>query len=159
MSGRCSACFWYAEATQTRDAASRAHRLFLTAVRAPLLQADGKTLVVQTMPSQLLEQSKSTLRATFSSVLKKRIFTLTYDRSTAMTWHMVQKLRSARRVSGVLLCSASTIKSIQLKFLEALDTLSDQRRGALAMERQTKTLSAVLDLFSSGALVMDEVRR
>ena len=116
-------------------------------------------LVVQTMPSQLLEQSKSTLRATFSSVLKKRIFTLTYDRSTAMTWHMVQKLRSARRVSGVLLCSASTIKSIQLKFLEALDTLSDQRRGALAMERQTKTLSAVLDLFSSGALVMDEVRR
>ena len=130
----------------------RTHRLFLTAVRAP--QADGKTLVVQTMPNQLLEQSKSTLRATFSSVLKKRIFTLTYDRSTAMTWHMVQKLRSARRVSGVLLCSASTIKSIQLKFLEALDTLSDQRRGALAMERQTKTLSAVLDLFSSGALVL-----
>ena len=36
-----------------------------------LLLADGKTLVVQTMPLALLEQSKATLRATFSSIIRK----------------------------------------------------------------------------------------
>ena len=36
-----------------------------------LLLADGKTLVMQTMPLALLEQSKATLRATFSSIMRK----------------------------------------------------------------------------------------
>ena len=46
-----------------------------TTVVGPLLAlmlADGKSLVLQTMPPALLEQSKATLRATFSSIVRKR---------------------------------------------------------------------------------------
>ena len=46
--------------------------------------ADGERLVVQTMPPALLEQSKATLRATFSSIIRKRVFTLAFDRSSEM---------------------------------------------------------------------------
>ena len=35
------------------------------------MSTDGKTLVMQTMPLALLEQSKATLRATFSSIMRK----------------------------------------------------------------------------------------
>ena len=123
-----------------------------------LLLADTDTLVVQTMPPSLLEQSRETLRATFSSIVKKRIYTLNYDRSSDMTWATVQKLRAARRHCGVLLCSASTIKSVELKLLEALDTLADPRRvQSLSSERQVKTIKGALDIFATGVLVMDEV--
>ena len=110
------------------------------------------------MPPSLLEQSRETLRATFSSIVKKRIYTLNYDRSSDMTWATVQKLRAARRHCGVLLCSASTIKSVELKLLEALDTLADPRRvQSLSSERQVKTIKGALDIFATGVLVMDEV--
>ena len=47
------------------------------------------------MPPSLLEQSRETLRATFSAIVKKRIYTLNYDRSSDMTWATVHKLRAA----------------------------------------------------------------
>ena len=86
-----------------------------------LLLGDGETLVVQTMPPALLEQSKATLRATFSSIVRKRVFTLSFDRSSEMRWATVDKLKTAARNRGVVLCTAATIKSLQLKLLEKLD--------------------------------------
>ena len=46
--------------------------------------ADGERLVVQTMPPALLEQSKATRRETFFSIVRKRVFTLSFDRSSDM---------------------------------------------------------------------------
>ena len=121
-------------------------------------QLNLKPVMAKWMPPSLLEQSRETLRATFSSIVKKRIYTLNYDRSSDMTWATVQKLRAARRHCGVLLCSASTIKSVELKLLEALDTLADPRRvQSLSSERQVKTIKGALDIFATGVLVMDEV--
>ena len=136
----------------------------------------GATLVVQTMPQALLEQSKATLRATFSAIMRKRVFTLPYfttrmhtastpnarrmhaacaphahrmhtactlhtrcwlrrrvftlsfERSSELGWGTVEKLLSARHNRGVVLCTGSTIKSLQLKLLERMDVLRDTRR-------------------------------
>merc|ERR1712185_217324 len=132
-----------------------------TTVVGPLLTlmlGDGEALVLQTMPPALLEQSKFTLRGTFSSIIRKRVFTLAFDRSSEMTWATVSKLRSAARNRGVLLCSATTIKSIQLKLLEKLDVLRDERRKHHpSMERDVRTLAETLRMFARGVLVMDEV--
>ena len=102
-----------------------------TTVVGPLLAlmlGDGETLVVQTMPPALLEQSKATLRATFSSIVRKRVFTLSFDRSSEMRWATVDKLHSAAHNRGVVLATAATIKSLQLKLLEKMDVLRDVRR-------------------------------
>ena len=106
-----------------------------TTVIGPLLAlmlADGSRLVVQTMPPALLEQSKATLRATFSSIVRKRVFTLSFDRSSEMRWATVDKLQSAARNRGVVLCTAATIKSLQLKMLERMDVLRDATRSCAA---------------------------
>jgi hypothetical protein len=97
-----------------------------TTVVGPLLTlmlADGQSLVVQMMPPALLEQTKLTLRATFSSIIKKQVFILNFDRSSRMTWQTVDKLVTAMRNRGVVLATATSIKSIQLKLIEELDVL------------------------------------
>jgi hypothetical protein len=76
----------------------------------------------------LLEQSKATLRATFSAIMRKRVFTLVFERSSELGWDTVEKLHSARRSGGVVLCTGSTIKALQLKLLEKMDVLRDTRR-------------------------------
>ena len=132
-----------------------------TTVVGPLLAlmlGDGERLVVQTMPPALLEQSKATLRATFSSIVRKRVFTLSFDRSSELSWATVSKLQSAARNRGVVLCTASTIKSLQLKLLEKMDVLRDTRRKHHpSMERDVRALAEGLRLFDRGALIMDEV--
>jgi hypothetical protein len=55
-----------------------------TTVVGPLLAlclADGKTLVMQTMPSALLEMSRNVLRGVFASLVPKRVYTIVFDRS------------------------------------------------------------------------------
>eukprot|EP00965_Chrysotila_dentata_P142133 4698934-Pleurochrysis_carterae.AAC.1 len=110
-----------------------------------LLLADGRTLVLQTMPPALLEQSKATLRAAFSSIVRKRVFTLSFDRSSEMRWPTVEKLRRAARNRGVVLATANTIKSLQLKMLEKMDELRDHRRKQHpVMEEAMRALVQVL---------------
>eukprot|EP00967_Tisochrysis_lutea_P092455 scaffold133291_cov31-Tisochrysis_lutea.AAC.6 len=132
-----------------------------TTVVGPLLAlmlGDGETLVIQTMPQALLEQSKATLRATFSSIMRKRVFTLVFDRCSELTWQTVEKLHSARATRGVVLCTASTIKSLQLKALEKMDLLRDSRRRQHpSMEVDLRTLVAGLSIFRTSCLIMDEV--
>eukprot|EP00966_Prymnesium_polylepis_P160721 3714776-Prymnesium_polylepis.1 len=120
-----------------------------------LLLGDGETLVMQTMPPALLEQSKATLRATFSSIIRKRVFTLSFDRSSEMRWATVEKLQSAARNRGAVLCTASTIKSIQLKLLEKMDLLLDtKRKQHPSMEHDVRCLAKVIGMFDSGCLIM-----
>ncbi|KOO34742.1 nxn protein, partial [Chrysochromulina tobinii] len=123
-----------------------------------LLLADGQTLVMLTMPPSLLEQQKAVMRATFSSIMRKRSFTLLFDRSSEITWSTVEKLQSAATNCGVVLCTAQTIKSLQLKLIEKMYVLSNATaRHSPAMELDVCALANVMRLFRSGCLVMDEV--
>ena len=124
-----------------------------------LMLGDGRTLVVQTMPPALLEQSKATLRATFSSIVRKRVFTLSFERSSALRWSTVEKLQSAMRNNGVVLCTASTIKSLQLKLLEKMEMMVEPNGQLVdrSIEHDVRALARVIKLFKSGCLIMDEV--
>lgn len=132
-----------------------------TTVVGPMLAltlGDGDMLVLQTMPQALLEQSKATLRATFSAIMSKRVFTLVFERSSELGWDTVEKLLAARRNRGVVLCTASTIKSLQLKMLEKMDVLRDTRRKQHpSMEVDLRALVEVMKVYKNSCLIMDEV--
>lgn len=56
-----------------------------TTVVGPLLAlmlGDGKSLVTQVVPPALLEFSRGIMRSTFSSIMHKRIYTLSCDRAS-----------------------------------------------------------------------------
>jgi len=57
-----------------------------------------------------------------------------------------------------VLCTAATIKSLQLKLLEKMDVLRDEKRKQHpSMEVDLRALVEVIKLFKSSILVMDEV--
>ena len=56
-----------------------------TTVISPLLSlilADGASLIHQVVPKHLLDQTKQVMRTCFSNVIPKRVYTLTFDRSS-----------------------------------------------------------------------------
>lgn len=134
-----------------------------TTVVGPLLSlllADGERLVVQTMPPALLEQSMATLRATFGAVLLKRIYTLEVDRSSETTWHTADKLDLARKERGVVLCSAQSLKALQLKLIEKMVKLQNAKRdldASPSMANDIRALVKITAQFRSGLVIMDEV--
>lgn len=91
-----------------------------------LMLGDGKSLVVQVVPPALLEFSRSVMRSTFSSIMHKRIYTLTSDRAAKVDQSMFKKLSNAVRTRGVVISTPTSIKSVQLKFLEMLHMLEDE---------------------------------
>ena len=86
------------------------------------------------------------------------MFTLTFDRSSEIKWATYEKLQAAAQHSGVVLCTAPTIKSMQLKLLEKMHVLSDPTgQHHVSLELDVCALVQVMKLFKSGCLVMDEV--
>lgn len=132
-----------------------------TTVIAPLLAlmlGDGKNLVVSVVPKALLDMSRNVMRSTFSSIIEKRIYTLVFDRGSDVPATLVDKLKSARRERGVVIATPTTIKSLQLKFLELLSQISDVNRPRVPeMVSQVEMLAKVLEIFDKGVLLMDEV--
>ena len=88
----------------------------------------------------------------------RRVFTLVFERSSELGWDTVEKLMAARRNRGVVLCTASTIKSLQLKLLEKMDVLRDTRRKQHpSMEVDLRALVEVMRVYEKSCLIMDEV--
>ena len=89
-----------------------------TTVVCPLLTlmlGDGANLIVQVVPPALLEFSRSVMRSTFSSIMQKRIFTLSFDRSSEIDPTILKKLLTAKHSRGVVISTPTTVKSIMLK--------------------------------------------
>ena len=123
-----------------------------------LLLGDGKNLIVQVVPPALLEFSRSIMRSTFSSIMHKRIYTLTFDRSTEINSSVYRKLCASVTNRGVVICTPTTIKSIMLKFLELADLIRDNsQKHSLQLEKDCQELGRTLQLFQESILIMDEV--
>jgi hypothetical protein len=58
-----------------------------------LLMADGSALVTLVVPPALVEFSRGVLRRTFSSIVRKRVYTLQFDRNDALDPRIESKLR------------------------------------------------------------------
>lgn len=125
-----------------------------------LLLGESDALIFQTMPSALLEQSLATLRATFSSVVRKRIFTLTVDRASCVGWDVADRMEQARQCKGVVLCSAQTLKALQLKLLEQMAKVFASKKShdtPPSAAHEVRALTKIVELTRSSILIMDEV--
>eukprot|EP00931_Biecheleriopsis_adriatica_P073552 TRINITY_DN47812_c0_g1_i1.p1 TRINITY_DN47812_c0_g1~~TRINITY_DN47812_c0_g1_i1.p1 ORF type:complete len:4288 (-),score=931.49 TRINITY_DN47812_c0_g1_i1:37-12879(-) len=112
-----------------------------TTVVGPMLAlclTDGNTVVLQTMPSALLDMTRNVLREVFGSSLPKWIFTLTFDRTqdeVQPVLEVVEKLELAQKHRGITIATPEAIKSLALKMIETLHSLEQQslfwqKRGA-----------------------------
>jgi hypothetical protein len=123
-----------------------------------LMLGDGQNLVTQVVPPALLEFSRGIMRSTFSSIIYKRVYTLSFDRTSTASDALINKLEHARRNRGIVISTPTSIKSIMLKFIEHLHILDDPSLPSPAgTTKQIACLARILQLFRDGALVMDEV--
>jgi hypothetical protein len=172
-----------------RQNTSMCHQMIMgagkTTVVAPLLAlmlADGKSLVTQVVPHALLEFSRGVMREKFSAVVRKAIFTFSFDRSSAITKELYMKLVKARDSRAIMCATPTSVKSLMLKLVEMLRQLeaskaekrikpsffSLSKAARRAKESQViKELKVnpedvfycveILKLFKSGVLLLDEV--
>lgn len=157
---------------------------------APLLAlnlADTKALVTQVVPDSLLEQSRDVMWQCFSQIITKRILTLTFGRSSCSSQThvnmLLRKLENTRDTGGVVITTATAIKSLILKFIEVQRILAtsesellrdldcaayagqDQhskrlKKRATDLQDSVKAsdgLSLVLKMWKDGFLLADEV--
>ena len=116
--------------TAAKTGNSRVHQMIMGAgkstVVCPLLAlmlGNNNTLVMQVVPVALLEFSRSVMRERFSSLLRKPVYTFTFDRFTAASPQLLSKILHARRLSAVMLTSPTSLKSFVLKFIETVHLL------------------------------------
>ena len=134
-----------------------------TTVVSPLISlilAQGSFLVVQCVPPALLEMSSRIFRSTFSSVIQKRLYTFACDRSTPGTKATLEKLRSARDHSSIVITTPPAIKSMFLKFVENLTIVTDRSHRKFddrEIRPETEVWADVLALFRDGVCIIDEV--
>jgi hypothetical protein len=132
-----------------------------TTVVGPLLAlmlGDGEHLVLQVVPPALLEFSRSIMRSTFSSIMYKRVYTLSFDRSSPANPAIYSKLFSASKKRGVVISTPTSVKSIMLKLIENMDAIVDEgHQKSLSIQKDVTELSKVLKLFRESVLIMDEV--
>ena len=136
-----------------------------TTVVAPLLAlclADGDSLVLSVVPKALLEMSRKQMRETFATIITKRIYTMSFDRGTIVTAAMHRSLQNAKRNRGVVVATPTTLKSIQLVYVETLQRLDTYRREGPFSKVQELSfecheLAKILQTFREGVLLLDEV--
>lgn len=127
-----------------------------TTVIAPLLTlllADGRSLVTLVVPDALLAQTVAVMRAQYSAIFQKRVYTLDFDRTEQREEELdrlLTKLIAARDTKSVICATPEAIKSLMLKFIEFVQ-VGDER---------CEMLRRVLQLWSAeerGVLILDEV--
>ena len=119
-----------------RNNRSMCHQMIMgagkTTVVTPLLVlmlADGNSLVTQVVPHALLEFSRGVMREKFAAVVRKPVFTFSFDRSTPITRELYLKLCKARDSKAVVCATPTSVKSFMLKFVEMMRHLEEKKFG------------------------------
>lgn len=174
--------------TSCRKGESKVQQMIMgagkTTVVGPLLcliLADSESLVMQVMPTALLEQTRNILRRCFSTIIIKQIYTLNFNRnvedSVELVAELYSKINKARLRRGVVCAAPESIKSLMLKFIEQLHTLEQLNPNTLVPGQSKRSnreitrlrdsmiaksdmgdgLVNILNLWQKGVLIMDEV--
>ena len=142
-----------------------------TTVVCPLLAlmlADSQRLVMQVVPRALLEFSRYIMRERFSALIRKPVYTFKFDRFRTVTPETYRKLVKARNSKSIVVTTPVDIKAFFLKYVEILHMIDANAKGAsgsgsggkedlASLRSQAKICVRILELFFSGALLMDEV--
>ena len=116
-----------------------------------LMLADGKQLIMQVMPSALLQQTKDVMKSCFStSILPKKVFTLEFERSVEDSAEFVSKLyaklNDARKGGSVVCAAPEAIKSLALKFVEHLHSIEEFDTSLLVPGSSVRENEIALDM-------------
>ena len=118
---------------------SLCHQLIMgqgkTTVIAPLLAimlADGTRSVVNVVPPHLLPSARAILRERLGTLFQRPVYGMRFDRYTPVREDMLERLRHARSMRGVLLTDPSSLKSLMLKFVESCAILQGEVPDAAA---------------------------
>jgi hypothetical protein len=121
---------------QLRNGGSMCHQMIMgagkTTVVTPLLAlmlADGKSLVTQVVPHALLDFSRGVMREKFAAVVRKPVFTFTFNRGTPITRDLYLKLCKARDSKAIICATPTSVKSFELKFIEMMKILEEKKFG------------------------------
>jgi len=99
-----------------------------------LLLADGKRLFTQVVPRSLLEFSRGIMRERFSAVIRKPVYTFTFDRFRTVSLALYRKVLKAKESKAVLVSTSTAVKAFQLKFVELVHLLEQA-----ATEKRTRS--------------------
>jgi len=139
-----------------RNNQSMCHQMIMgagkTTVVTPLLalmMADGKSLVTQVVPHALLEFSRSVMREKFAAVVRKPIFTFSFNRGTRITRDLYLKLCKARDSKAVICATPTSVKSFMLKFVEMMKIMEENKFGAA---RRVVKNNGIFGAFSLSAI-------
>ena len=119
-----------------RNGNSMCHQMIMgagkTTVVTPLLAlmlADGKSLVTQVVPHALLEFSRGVMREKFAAVVRKPVFTFSFNRGSNITKDLYLKLCKARDSRAVICATPTSIKSFMLKYVEMMKIIEEAKFG------------------------------
>ena len=133
-----------------------------TTIVAPLLGlmlADGKQLLLSVVPKSLLEMSRQRMRESFSSIMPKRIYTFSLDRSSEVTPATRKSLENAIRNRGIVVATPTSVKSCMLNYLETQMQLAQatSKKQAAILNAKASELAKVLKLFNEGELNLKDL--
>ena len=86
----------------------------------------------------LLEFSRSITRERFSAVIRKPVYTFTFDRFMTVTPLLFRKLVKAMDSRAVLISTATALKAFQLKFVELLHLLDQSHTETKQFQGKSK---------------------
>jgi hypothetical protein len=143
-----------------------------TTVIAPLVSlilGDGKSMVLNVCPGALLEMNRSVLRATFSNIVQKRVYTIAFDRSSE-EWNSLENVRAltrkmdrAARECAIMCTKPECCKSLMLKYVDLLQQLEAHPEVlSLPYERithQSDSLRSLACNYQEMELLADELGR
>ena len=147
-----------------RNNRSMCHQMIMgagkTTVVTPLLAlmlADGKSLVTQVVPHALLEFSRGVMREKFAAVVRKPIFTFSFNRGTSITRDLYLKLCKARDSRAVICATPTSVKSFMLKFCEMMKVLEEKKFGTARRNARNNGMFGAFSLSAIARRFRDQI--
>ena len=147
-----------------RNNGSMCHQMIMgagkTTVVTPLLAlmlADGKSLVTQVVPHALLDFSRGVMREKFAAVVRKPVFTFSFNRGSPITRDLYLKLCKARDSKAVICATPTSVKSFMLKFIEMMKILEDKKFGTLRRKVENNGIFSAFSLSAIARRFRDQV--
>ena len=88
----------------------------------------------------------------------KRVYTLNFERGTAIDTGLLSKLQNARASGSIVVSTPSAVKSVMLKHLENILVVNDPgEKDRKELQREVRTAPRLLKLWREGVCLIDEV--
>lgn len=95
------------------------------------------------------------MREKFSAVVRKPVFTFSFNRSTPITRDLYMKLCKARDSKAIILSTPTSVKSFMLKFVEMMRHLERSKTGRQEPQQSGMFLSRIAQRFRQQSVVTE----